>query len=276
MDKILKNDNIKYYVADVCKKLRITEGTLRIYEKKGLIKSHKENEDSKKYYTFRDFNTILSIREYRNMNFSLSKSGDLMQQTNLESINNELGMQIININNEINELKNTLTNIEIKKNKLNNPFKYLANYEIKDLHSIYFLSCQNLEKCLESKELKSSTQKWFELHQNSKTCSKIFYDQEKELVLPQLGFYIDAKEFDENTPNFTSLYYYSQQKCLYTLIKITKFDKNIESFFNSLKPLLDYMQANNYILTNDMFAFKLITLNQNGQNDYYEVYAPIA
>ncbi len=276
MDIILKNDNIKYYVADVCKMLRITEGTLRFYEKKGLIKSNKDINDGKKYYTFRDFNTILSIREYRNMNFSLAKSGALMQQTSLEIVNKELDMQIININNEINELKNTLNNIEIKKNKLNDPFKYLANYEIKDLHSIYFLSCQNLEKCLESKELKSSTQKWFELHQNSKTCSKIFYDQEKELVLPQLGFYIDAKEFDENTPNFTSLYYYPQQKCLYTLIKITKFDINIESFYNSLKPLLDYMQANNYILTNDMFAFKLITLNQNGQNDYYEVYAPIA
>lgn len=71
--------NKLYKIGEVTKILGLSQHTLKHYEDKGLIKPVLDETNGYRYFTYQDVGIIITIRNLREMGFSVTEAGDLLR-----------------------------------------------------------------------------------------------------------------------------------------------------------------------------------------------------
>lgn len=66
-------------IGQLAKKTGLTARALRLYEDKGLLKSHTRGENEYRFYSKVELNQALKIKEFRDLGFSLAEVGELLK-----------------------------------------------------------------------------------------------------------------------------------------------------------------------------------------------------
>lgn len=266
---------LKYTIGDVCKILNITQGGIRFYEKKGIITSKREEKNKYRYYTFRDINTIMIVREYRALGFSLEDAGALIKESCTSDVENKFEEQISKIEETIKLNKMILEKLTVKKNRINDINKYLNKYIIKNRGAIYRLNCQIGETVIRDNKLKELMKEWNQRIPNVKFSHCIPKDNLAYDVPVEIGFCVLEDDLDFNIEKNEYITYYPTQKCIYTIIEVKELHRFTKAFYKLIEPALNYIKENNLEIVGDILGNKIATLHNNGQRDYYEVFFPI-
>ncbi len=109
---------MKYLLGTVAHILGVTKGTVRNYEKLGLIQSERDPQNNYRYYRFEDVDELRKIRSFRNMGFSLEEIRELMAGGDLETIERELAHKKKELAEEKRKLEIQLENVDSVKTRL--------------------------------------------------------------------------------------------------------------------------------------------------------------
>ena len=98
-----------YRIGETAKILGLSSHTLKHYEDKGLIKPVLNEESGYRYYTYRDVGIIITIRNFREMGFTVEEAGDLLgsdpmatqQRFDQQLAHNETAIQDLLHKNEV-------------------------------------------------------------------------------------------------------------------------------------------------------------------------------
>lgn len=130
---------INYTIGDILKIMNITEGSIRNYEKKGLIKSERNANNKYRYYSYRDLNRIASVRKYRNLGLSLDKIKNLLISDNISDTQSILEDHHRKLIEQANELLENANKINLDIEKINKIEKNLDNFTLIDMPQFYFI-----------------------------------------------------------------------------------------------------------------------------------------
>ena len=76
-----------YKIGEVAKLLGISSETVRYYEREGVIRSQKiDQESGYRYYEALDINALMRVRMYRNYGFTLQEAKEMLNTCTLEEI----------------------------------------------------------------------------------------------------------------------------------------------------------------------------------------------
>ncbi|MGL5150074.1 MAG: MerR family transcriptional regulator [Clostridium sp.] len=266
---------IKYPVGSVCKILNITQGGIRFYEQKGIIKGRRETENNYRFFTFRDIYTIMTIREYRNLGFSLEMAGNLTSVSTIKDIDCEIQKQFNICEKEIIEKQLILKKLREKSNQLNAIVNNSGKFYYKNRMSLYRLSCQcgnTVIKCSEAMEV---LKKWSNITTKVKGCPCIPLEKLKDKYPAEVGVCLYEKDINFPIDKNKYIKYYKETSCLCTIVQVTDNDLFIEGFYTLLNPIFTYIKENNLEIIGDIMGDKIATINNNGQIDFYEVFIPV-
>ena len=264
-----------YSVGAVCKALDINESTLRLYEKKGLITSIKNPENQYRSYTFRDFCVILMVRQYRSYGLSLDKIQELICQKSVESLFQRF-QQVIVEKEQMTQREQKL--LGLMKEQLTDLAYVTAStdqFQVITLPELCFFNCQN--KALHQRsEYKKLVRQWSKLVPFSHYGCRIPLHEIEENVLVDFGYLCFRKHLPEEYlhPDFTETA--PSRTYVQGMIRIAKEQESIASFYQCIQPGLAYLKVHHFTLMDDLIAYKICTIKDAEQLDYYILLMPIA
>ena len=88
---------MKYKIGEVSKILNIPVETIRFYETKNLIHPEKDENSNYRYYDIWDMNRLLDYKKYRELEFSLNESLEIIQSANLEGFTDKLVFSFVDV-----------------------------------------------------------------------------------------------------------------------------------------------------------------------------------
>ena len=246
-------NKMNYPIGQILRMLDITEGTIRNYEKKGLIQ-RKSNEDHFfRHYDYRDLSRIESIRQYRSMNFPIPEIKELLDCDNTEMALSLFEKQKHQIGETINQLQHCLQQLNRESDKISRVQTYLGQYHLIENPGFVFkpyISSKNKE----NQTVIDNFEDYATILKKEQIGSKIY---------PVKGYIKTVREKKEG-------------RCLYTVIEIRPQHDGIQSFSQVISEPLQVMGSMGYQLCSDILGIKLLTLTkQDMQYDYYELYLPV-
>ena len=252
---------LNFTMGEALKLLNITEGTIRNYEKKGLISSKRQDNNGYRFFTYKDLNRIESVRKYRNLGLSLSEIKDMLCSDNIESTENILEMHRQNLLEEAKSLTQKANKLNDDIAKINKISVHLDKFSFVKRETFCFYPFDEIVT-----HKKIVTENLFDEYASILPKSEI----EKDIV-PRIGYIQrDNTKFDRKGK------LYPECQCLYTVIKVNPTHKGIHSFKEVLMNALSYIDKNNMSVCEDILGIKLLTLEKlEEQYDYYELYIPI-
>lgn len=102
----------KYSIKEVSEIFGITTNKIRFYEKKGLIKTRRNEENDYRYFTDEDLVKLQTILMYRELNLSIEDIKDLFEDSSKNNVLNHYHNQWKVINREIHKMKLLRESIE--------------------------------------------------------------------------------------------------------------------------------------------------------------------
>ena len=244
---------MNYPIGHILKMMDITEGTIRNYEKKGLIKRKSDEDHFFRHYDCRDLSRVESIRQYRSMNFSIHEIKDLLDCDNTETVLALFDKQKQQISDMILKLQDCQKNLDRESDKIRRAEIYLGKYDLIDDPGFLFNSYMGSE----NKENQSG------IHDFKDYATILKKEQVGGTIYPIKGYITENKDK-------------RQGLCLYTVIEISPYHDGVQSFSQVIEEPLKFMSSRGYRLCGDILGIKLLTLTKNGlQYDYYELYLPV-
>ena len=92
---------MKYKISQVAKIIGVSTEAVRLYEKKGVLKSEKDEESGYRLFNALDIGTMLRCRSYAQFGLSLSKAASLINDYDLEQSHRVLVGQEAHMQQEI-------------------------------------------------------------------------------------------------------------------------------------------------------------------------------
>lgn len=90
-----------YNINKIARIVGITSESIRLYEKKGVLKSRKNPENNYRNYGPLDIGTILRCRSYAQYGFSVSEAAELINDCSLSTAHKRLVGQELYLRHEI-------------------------------------------------------------------------------------------------------------------------------------------------------------------------------
>ena len=88
------DDKKLFRISDVAKMFRVSTGTLRHYEKAGLLcPEHTDQETGYRYYSVRQFEVLNTIRYLRALDMPLTEIEDFLKNKDIDRIEEKLRQQ---------------------------------------------------------------------------------------------------------------------------------------------------------------------------------------
>jgi len=97
---------MKYCISEFAALIGVTVDTLRLYEKRGIIRPIKDNKNNYRYFSDLDARDVLMSRWYRSINIPLQDAAILTKECSLETIIKKIKESQLNLEEEIR--KNTI------------------------------------------------------------------------------------------------------------------------------------------------------------------------
>ncbi len=102
----------KIAIKDIAKLMRMSTEALRYYEKRGILKPERDNENSYRYYSESDILKIISCRHYQELGFTIAEIIDLLNGYLDGDFMEILEMKHEEINTRISEAYQSITRID--------------------------------------------------------------------------------------------------------------------------------------------------------------------
>ena len=253
---------LNFTIGEALKLLNITEGTIRNYEKKGLITSKRQENNIYRRFTYKDLNRIETVRKYRNLGISLSDIKEILFSNTPEDTEKLLVKHKQSLLNEAKSLIEKADKLAFDIEKIRKIEKYLGSYDFvyRDEFCFYPFDEITKYKNIVKENLFDEYISVF-----SKDCLESNF-------IPVVGFsQKDKNKFDNGGK------IYPKSKCLYTVVEVNPEHIGIKSFSDILYSPLTYISEKGYKVCDDIIAIKLLTLQkEDKQYDYYELYIPIS
>ena len=267
---MMEKKQLTYTIGTVCKVLNINEATLRLYDRKGLIRSRKD-ERGYRYYTFQDFHTLSLIRHYRNMDLSMEEIRELLYNKSVEQQLQLMRDYAEEKERFIARQKQILELMSYDVHMINEVLHHDRQYEIIELKSFSFL---DLVQYQENKDL--DTEQILHVTEQIPSAfpgSRLKINEIRENVPVRIGYIV----FDtEKIEDFSDYILYPAQKYIRCLVRIDQTSMDISSFYNSVEPGLKYLEENGYKLVNDLIGFKITSeMFAEEFTDYNWIYYPV-
>ena len=240
-------DILDYTMKEVLQILKISEGTVRNYEKKGLIHCQRNEDNQYRHFSFRDFNRMITIRKYRDLGMSLDQIRKMLSCNDLTSSRALLDEHYQNTMARATRLLSNAEKIRVDILKVEKINTYLGTFSIINRPDYQFFEYRSPD---------------FLFDEYATLMKK---EELGRTVHPVIG-YVRLNDFP----------LYPGQKCLYTITRVNSRVHGLNSFSNVLKPLLVYLEKHHYAVTDNILGIKLLTTEQDGECfDYYEAYIPV-
>ncbi|MGJ7911209.1 MerR family transcriptional regulator [Neobacillus sp. LXY-1] len=279
----------KLSIGEMSKLRRVTIHTLRHYDKIGLLKpDYIDPHSGYRYYSIEQYEVLGTIKELRNIGFSLEKIKLFLTNRNVDQSIQFLQKSMSDIQKKIRELQDIhhilnirLTNIEQFKNSYKDTdivIKYFEEREYiqlekpvswNDYESLYF-GFLELENMIEGAIPVLASNKFGDI------IYKEYFDEFRQTsdIPDQLSSY-QSQLFiliqDEDSP-------YSTQK-LEKGLYICSYHTGLvwEKMLIQLKKLLDYCDKYGYVITGNAVRIMQVDVSLTDQYDeaYYEIQIPI-
>ncbi len=132
-----------YTIGDVSKRLGLSRDTLRFYEKKGIIHPEKL-ENGYRCYSYEDMRTLLDIRFYRRIDFSIEDISQILNESSYSSYYTMIQEKIADEEKLIEYHQRSLIHLKYLKQLYKNIGDYLNRYDIRPLRRYYKVDDSNL------------------------------------------------------------------------------------------------------------------------------------
>ena len=265
----MEKKQLTYSIGTVCRMLHITEATLRLYDRKGLITSRKD-ERGYRYYTFKDFHTISLIRHYRNMDLSMEQIRELLYDKTVDQQLQLMKNYVEEKEKFIARQKQILELMSYDVFMLNEVLHHPYQYEVIELKPFAFL---DLVQYQDRKKKTDPITHVTERIPSAFPGSRIPINQLRQNTEPRVGYIVFDTDKIEDFSDYTL---YPAQKYIRTLLRNDQQDQGVAGFYQALVPGLDYLRENDYELVNDILGFKITSeVFDERVSDYNWVYFPI-
>lgn len=274
---------MKYRIGDVSRILNIPVETIRYYEKKGVIKPFKDEENNYRYYEISDMNLLLDYKKYRAMEFSMDEISNIMEKDSLNSF-----IKKIEERQDIIEKKLKFYQLLKVKNKnfekvLLNIKKNLLKCTIEKFPNIYYLALRNKKEYFLNKEINKIFSNWIENYPFIEHSIRIkasytsdFSNDSIDVNEIDYNWGLGIKESWFNSLDITlsnEVEYISFHNAIYTIIEIKE---QKEFTLELLKHAFIFMKENNLKIDGDIIGNLLAKTHEiNGYSRFIEFWIPI-
>lgn len=267
---------MKYTIGEFSEILGITVDTLRLYEKRGIIKPIKDKQNNYRYFNDLDARKLLMSRWYRSFQISLNDVADLVNNPSLEKITAKIEETQLDLERKI--MMNTLLLNKILevKNDITGLNSSLYQLKIKKLPGIYRVKQTNQNILLKNSSLKDVVNTWMNSlpysFRSFRVEQKAFFEENRLNCTWGLAIFEDEMQyFDLKIDDTTE--YVSAQTYLSTVLTTT------EEFLSksSIQFAIDYLKEHNYTVVGDIIGKLIVTEKVNLQDQtYIELNIPIS
>lgn len=271
----------RYRIGEVSKILNIPVETIRFFEQKGIIQPVKDEFTNYRYYDAHDIHKLLEYRKYRELEFSLNESVNIIKSANIQNFIEKLSRKQEEANQKARyyELKaiklqhyqNVLKNMPLVVGEypvVNRPEGYYFIQHSYDAEGFHFKSSEELEGIFDE------MMKYYTFVENIFRVQREWFDGPQETEEFQWGFTIKKKWADALGVSFaSSLEYIPSVKSIYTILQAEE-----DNYFmpSQLKPVLRYMEKQGFRISGDVFGNHIATSQNEGKEfRYMEVWVPI-
>lgn len=268
---------MKYTIGEFSEMLGVTVDTLRLYEKRGIIKPIKDDKNSYRYFDDLDARVLLTSRLYRSLQIPLEDVAELINEGTLEEIIERIEESRRKLEDQINKntlLLNKMTEIKKETSEINTS---LYRFKERKLPGLYRLRQTDKDTLLKHIFHKEAVSAWMNI---LPFCFRSFR-VDKNLFLSNQGTFNynwglailedDMKHFDLKITE--EIEYIAPQSYLTSVFP----SPNDGYFLQAASEfIISYIKENDYQVTGDIIGKLLLTQKIDHHTlSYVEVYIPI-
>jgi DNA-binding transcriptional MerR regulator len=257
-------------IGEVSRLLNIPKDTLRYFDKEGIVKAKKGN-NNYRYYDDWDINFLIEYKKYRGFGFNVINTKEILYEDSLDELRNKM------IHN-VSELERTIKQYQLILNKNQRYIKHLTHIEekinqyiITDMVYIHYLPMRYNNSYLCKKDVSELMNDWMNYFP--------LIDPILVIENPLLNDYECAlsisEEYNKDIQlNFNHLIKHTHHsKAINTIIVAG--DKNTFST-HLLDPIYQYIKDRGYIINGPIIGYYLARVHENKEyKRYIDVFIPI-
>lgn len=258
-----------YKIGEVEKILGITRVTTRFFEKKGIIKSERDNRNNYRYYKAKDINKLFVYKIYRKLGFNLEEATGLVSGNSIGSlkVNIRLQKEAVDVKKcELERIERRLKYLEETFEKIPEAYNNILTVM---MPNIIFVKNQEKEIFIFNEDVTDNTRICFNSLEACLPMFKAKYGNSKEEISYGYGILLDINSEEYISEIGEKI---DRLECLYSII-IRESETSIEDCIGKL--VEEYLSANNIKLTGDIWGH--IFHEEKKDNKiywYFEVWIP--
>lgn len=265
----------KYLIGNVANLIGLSRDTLRYYEKRGILPSHKED-NGYRYYTKEDIAKLVSIIYQRKMDISLQDMEGLWAEgISWESLSTITEKRLKEEREAIRDHQKTIARLMLTQSDCHKIKQYLNQCSVQRFPDTYIIP--------PDVTLESSVEVWFQMLNKYPGMDMLYtFDQftcdfstsNNQLNYCKSQLFLMRKlmplvEYHESPLITNEL---SNQDCIYTLIE----SETRSLTYQMIEPLLSWSASQKLTVSQQIYSTSLMQSNRNEQHSYYlEIYIPI-
>lgn len=250
---------MKYKIGEVSKILNIPVETIRFYETKNLLKPYKDKYSKYRYYDVWDIYLLMDYKKYRDLEFSLKESLNIIQSASLETFIDCLQEKIWEAEKKAEMYRLKAIKLQNYRNVLKNIPLIIGEYPVVNRPAgYYFINMHysngdfHYHRANENEECFNELWRNYSFFENILRIRKEWIDSGNMDEEFEWGFTIKKKWADTLQVKLTpKLQYIEPAKSIYTILKAK------EKQYFSPKMLADvfaFMDGQNLKLAGDIFG----------------------
>lgn len=276
-----RGEKLKYKIGEVSKILNIPVETIRFYETKNLIHPEKDESSNYRYYDVWDMNRLLDYKKYRELEFSLGESLEIIKSASLDGFTDKLQEKIDEAEKKAEMYQLKMLKLQNYRNVLKNIPLIIGEYPIVTRpagyyfinrwyrgEKIHYTTAGESGGCFD--ELLAN----YTFVENIYRIRKEWFDSDRQEEEFEWGFTIKKKWADALGIKIDDrMEYIRPTQSIYTILKA----KEKEYFSHKmLEGAFDFMEKQGYRLAGDVFGNQIAAVREENEDvRYMEIWIPI-
>lgn len=267
-------EKTKYLIGDVANLMGLSRDTLRYYEKRGILNSHK-GDNGYRYYTEQDISRLVGILYQRKMNISLEDMESLWSDNTFSLLPDIVQNRLEEEKKAIRKHEQTIARLRLTQSDCKRLSRHAGEVMLKDFPAAYII--------VPNSNMQQSTGEWFQLSQAYPgldmmyTFDEYLYQdtqdgllmdyQNTQLILYQsLAEYVDYNILDGATPVTEAV------KCIYSFRTSESRIPDAESLLS----MVSWAEEQGLLLSGKIYSTFAFQGLDDGKHTYYlEIYIPL-
>lgn len=268
-------EKTKYLIGDVANLMGLSRDTLRYYEKRGILNSHK-GDNGYRYYTDLDISRLVGILYQRKMNISLEDMESLWSDNTFSQLPDIVQNRLEEEKKAIRQHEQTIARLRLTQSDCQRLSRHVNEVLLKDFPAAYII--------VPDSDLQKSTGQWFQLsqaypgldmmytfdeyrYQDTEGYPLMEYQNTQLILYQSLAEYVDYNLLDEATPKTKPV------KCIYSF----RTSKSRIPDSEAVLSMLSWAKEQQLTPSDKIYSTFAFQGLDDGKHTYYlEIYIPLA